>query len=140
MRCDQFSPRHWCCDHEVCVHTCTRPRARTFVFLCVWAALYLFSTGSRLLCTPLCSGDKMLFHSPSTKPYQSANRNPDCSSLRKLNARRLRDRAAFQELHILQDPPSQLHSKLVYYCNCYYQIAFFTNNLSAQQRTGSKYR
>lgn len=72
--------------HTRCVCACGCMRARTFVFLWVCAASYLFSAGSWLLCTPLCSSDKTLFHSPSTMPYQSPNRNPDCNSLLNLNA------------------------------------------------------
>lgn len=101
-------------------------RACTFVFLWVCAASYLFSAGSWLLCTPLCSSDKTLFHSPSTMPYQSPNRNPDCNSLLNLNAHWRRDSAAFQSL-TSWGPPKSSRLKFMCYCKSYYHTGFSTN-------------
>lgn len=87
-----------------CICACMCLRVHTFVFLWVCAASYLFSTGSCLLCTLLCSSDKTLFHSPSTMTYQSPNHNPDCNSLLNLNAQRICDRTVFQSFKSSRPP------------------------------------
>lgn len=90
-------------------------RSYTFVFMWVCAAAYLLSAGSRLLCTPLCSSDKTLFHSPSTMTYQSLNHNPDCNSLLNQNLHTVDEIAPLFSPPHPEDPPSHASPKFMHY-------------------------
>lgn len=69
-------------------------------------------SGSCLLCTLACSGEKALFHSPSTMPYQSPNLSPDCNSLPNLNLHAGEQIAPLSSPPHPEDPPSHAMAKM----------------------------
>lgn len=69
-------------------------------------------SGSCLLCTLARSGDKALFHSPSTRPYQSPHRSPDCNSLPNLNLHADEQISPPSSPSHPEDPPSHAMAKM----------------------------